>query len=413
MKKNLRRNYASVAYSLVCALVLIFSVHTVLCAQTLDVARLKKVSSLSDISKDKKYAFVSTYEGKLYTLTATVKSSNSIEALCLTDSPESFSESNLFQFSAINTSKKTASIKNCGNGTNLINNENASSSNNSLKYGSAKGNWSETFYFNEKTDGFCVSYDNLGEFNIAYNSDAALFKFYSSSSYPIAYLYEYDEANTVGSITILTDEGYGTYYLDKDFVMPDGLKGATVSDANETSGELSIDWKYTAGLTVPANTALLVYGTKGTTYTLEAPTEAASVSARSTTEETNLLRGSVTDEVTTAPGEASADDYYFYQMYYVTKLNEGQKQLGFFWGAEQGGTFTNGANKAYLALPRASSVSIRGFALPSANDGTSAIHPVMENKTQTPSVYTLSGKRCDGANLPKGIYIINGKKTVR
>lgn len=411
MKKILRRNYASVAYSLVCALAFIFSAHTVLCAQTLDVARLKKVSSLSDISKDKKYAFVSTYEGKIYTLTATVKNSNSIEALCLTDSPESFSELNLFQFTTINTSKKTAYIKNCGTGANLINNE--KSSNNSLKYGSATAKWSETFYFNEKTDGLCVSYDNLGEFNVAYNSDDALFKFYSSSSYPIAYLYEYDETNTVGCITILTDEGYGTYYLDKDFVMPEGLKGATISDANETSGELSIDWKYTAGSTVPANTALLVYGTKGTTYTLEAPTETSSVSVRSTTEETNLLRGSVTDEVTSAPGDASADDYYFYQMYYVTKLNEGQKQLGFFWGAEQGGTFTNGAHKAYLALPRASSMSIKGFALPSVDDGTSAIHPVMENRSQAPSVYTLSGKRCDGANLPKGIYIINGKKTIR
>ncbi len=408
MKKNLRRNYASVAYSLVCALVLIFSVHTVLCAQTLDVARLKKVSSLSDISKDKKYAFVSTYEGKLYTLTATVKSSNSIEALCLTDSPESFSESNLFQFVSINTSKKTASIKNCGNGLNLIHRR----TNDLRYYKSSLPKWYETFSLNEKADGISASHDDNADCNIAYSGDNT-FKIYSSTGYPIAYLYEYDETNIVGSITILTDEGYGTYYLDKDFVMPDGLKGATVSDANETSGELSIDWKYTAGSTVPANTALLVYGTKGTTYTLEAPTEAASVSARSTTEETNLLRGSVTDEVTTAPDDASVDDYYFYQMYYVTKLNEGQKQLGFFWGAEQGGTFTNGANKAYLALPRASSVSIRGFALPSVNDGTSAIHPVMENKTRPLSVYTLSGKRCDGANLPKGIYIINGKKTIR
>lgn len=408
MKKILRRNYASVAYSLVCALAFIFSAHTVLCAQTLDVARLKKVSSLSDISKDKKYAFVSTYEGKLYTLTATVKNSNSIEALCLTDSPESFSETNLFQFSAINTSKKTASIKNCGNGLNLIHKR----TNDLRYYKSSLTSWKETFSLNEKADGISACHDEDVAYNIAYSGGNS-FKFYSSSGYAIAYLYEYDETNTVGSITILTDEGYGTYYLDKDFVMPEGLKGATISDANETSGELSIDWKYAAGSTVPANTALLVYGTKGTTYTLEAPTETSSVSVRSTTEETNLLRGSVTDEVTSAPGDASADDYYFYQMYYVTKLNEGQKQLGFFWGAEQGGTFTNGAHKAYLALPRASSMSIKGFALPSVDDGTSAIHPVMENRSQAPSVYTLSGKRCDGAILPKGIYIINGKKTIR
>ncbi len=403
-----KRNNTSVASFLACVLILCISVHTALRAQTLDVARLKKVSSLSDISSDKKYAFVSTYEGKLYTLTATEKSSNSIVALCLTDSPESFTESNLFQFSSINTSKKTASIKNCGNGLNLIHKR----TNDLRYYKSSLTKWYKTFSLNEKADGISASHDDNVDCNIAYSGDNT-FKIYSSDRYPIAYLYEYDESNTVGSITILTDEGYGTYYLDKDFVMPEGLKGATVSDANETSGELSIDWKYTPGTTVPANTALLVYGTKGTTYTLEAPTEAASISARSTAEETNLLRGSVTDEVTTAPGEASADDYYFYQMYYVTKLNEGQKQLGFFWGAEQGGTFTNGAHKAYLALPRASSVSIKGFALPSVDDGTSAIRPVMEDKTQSPSVYTLSGKRCNGENLPKGIYIINGKKAIR
>lgn len=408
MKMNSQnRNYASVALLLVCVLTLFFSAHTVLCAQTLDVARLKKVSSSSDISKDKKYAFVSTYEGKLYTLTATANTS-SIVALCLTDSPESFSESNLFQLT-YKASTRAATIKNCGTNMNLLNNGDSS---NALKYGSAKPKWPETFYLNEKSDGISVSRDGIDTYYIGYSGDNS-FKIYSSDRYPIAYLYEYDESNTVGSITILTDEGYGTYYLDKDFVMPEGLKGATVSDANETSGELSIDWKYTPGSTVPANTALLVYGTKGTTYTLEAPTEAASVSARSTSEETNLLRGSVTDEVTSAPGEASVDDYYFYQMYYVTKLNEGQKQLGFFWGAEQGGTFTNGAHKAYLALPRASSVSIKGFALPSVDDGTSAIHPVLDNKTQTSSVYTLSGKRCNGENLPKGIYIINGKKTIR
>lgn len=408
MKMNSRnRNYASVALLLVCVLTLFFSAHMVICAQTLDVARLKKVISLSDISKDKKYAFVSTYEGKLYTLTATANTS-SIVALCLTDSPESFSESNLFQLT-YKASTRAATIKNCGTNTNLLNNGDSS---NALKYGSANTKWPETFYLNEKSDGISASRDRIDTYYIGYSGDNS-FKIYSSDRYPIAYLYEYDESNTVGSITILTDEGYGTYYLDKDFVMPEGLKGATVSDANETSGELSIDWKYTPGSTVPANTALLVYGTKGTTYTLEAPTEAASVSARSTSEETNLLRGSVTDEVTTAPGEASVDDYYFYQMYYVTKLNEGQKQLGFFWGAEQGGTFTNGAHKAYLALPRASSVSIKGFALPSVDDGTSAIHPVLDNKTQTPSVYTLSGKRCNGENLPKGVYIINGKKTIR
>ncbi len=399
------------ALALLCALAFFFAANATFFAQTLDVNRLKKVASLSDLSKDKKYAFISvTDDNKMYTLTSTEKN-NSIEALCLTDSPEGFSESNLFQFSTLNltTSKKTASFKNCETKDCLLYNQ----SSNGMKYGSGNKTWSETFYLYENADGVRACYIESGGYRIAYSAEYNAFKIYSMDKYPIAYLYEYDESNTVGCITILTDEGYGTYYLDKDFVMPEGLKGATVSSANKTSGELDIDWKYTAGSTVPANTALLVYGTKCTTYTLEAPAEAASVSVRSTETETNLLRGSVADELTTAPDGASADDYYFYQMYYVTKLNEGQKQLGFFWGAEQGGTFTNGANKAYLALPRASSVSVKGFALPAMDDNVSAISPVRTNKVQTPTIYTLSGKRCQGQNLPKGIYIVNGKKSIR
>lgn len=412
-KKFRNRHFASFASAFVCVLMLLFVSNAPLRAQSLDVKCLKKVTSLADISTNKKYAFVSTTsDGKLYTMTSTV-SKDGIVALCLTDSPESFSDSCLFKLS-YTKSTRVAKITNCGTNKKLINHGDAS---NSLDYGSATKKWSYEFYLNVKTDGISASRDKGGTYNIGYsNNNNAIFKIYlTASMYPFAYLYEYDESNnTIGSITILTDEGYGTYYLDKDFVMPNGLKGATVSSANKESGELNIDWKYTAGSTVPANTALLVYGTKGTTYTLEAPTETATVSARSTEDDVNLLRGSVAEEETSAPEGASADDYYFYQMYYVTKLNEGQKQLGFFWGAEQGGTFTNGANKAYLALPRVSSVSIKGFALPSIDDNVSAITPIktQEVNAQSPSVYTLSGKRCNGQNLPKGIYIVNGKKTI-
>ncbi len=417
-KKFRNRHFASFASVFVSVLMLLFVSNDPLRAQSLDVKRLKKVTSLADISTNKKYAFVSTTsDGKLYTMTSTM-SNNGIVALCLTDSPESFSESSLFQLSyTVKTSK--ANFTNCATNTKLNHNAKLASNNNSLEIGIAKSsNWSYDFYLNEKTDGISTSNDkdNAGAYVGYCNSSVNIFKIYKTTKdYPIAYLYEYDESNnTIGSITILTDEGYGTYYLDKDFVMPNGLKGATVSSANKESGELNIDWKYTAGSTVPANTALLVYGTKGTTYTLEAPTETATVSARSTEDDVNLLRGSVAEEETSAPEGASADDYYFYQMYYVTKLNEGQKQLGFFWGAEQGGTFTNGANKAYLALPRVSSVSIKGFALPSIDDNVSAITPIktQEGNAQSPSVYTLSGKRCNGQNLPKGIYIVNGKKTI-
>lgn len=401
---------------LLCTLALFFAHIALLCAQTLETSRLKAVTALSDISKDKKYAFISFYNDKQYTLTAETKSNTAVMPLCLTDNPSEFSNSNLFSFTLKGKadSQYNVNITNLGTKQQLAWN----SSSYNLTYTSSN-KWKDEFYLlkDEDANGIYVQTGEKGGNDLRYSVSTSTFKMYSSSAetYPRAYLYEYDESNTVGSLTILTNEGYGTYYLDKDFVMPDGLKGALISNANEASGELEINWKYTPGTTVPANTALLVYGTKGTTYALEAPTTSATVSVRSTEEEANLLRGSVKEELTTAPDGQDAANCYFYQMYYVTKLNEGQKQLGFFWGAEQGGTFTNGANKAYLVLPKASTVSIKGFTLP-FGDNTSSIAPVTDNVNKSSTIYTLSGKPYKTnatKNLPKGVYIINGKKVIR
>ena len=113
----------------------------------------------------------------------------------------------------------------------------------------------------------------------------------------------------------------------------------------------------------------------------------------------NLLHGSV-NESTTEVG----DGYLYYKL-----ANDSSKGIGFYWGATDGGAFTNGANKAYLALPASSlNTKMRGFSL--SDDNATAIKAIDNVTISNNKVYDLTGREVK--NPVKGIYIINGKKTI-
>ena len=74
-------------------------------------------------------------------------------------------------------------------------------------------------------------------------------------------------------------------------------------------------------------------------------------------------------------------------------------------------TITLGANKAYLETP-ASGGSVKGFVLNLGDlDGIQRNEEVSKN---IESIYNLAGQKMNrnmfNGKLPKGIYIINGKK---
>lgn len=238
------------------------------------------------------------------------------------------------------------------------------------------------------------------------------------------------EKSPVGTISIVAPEGYGTYYTDKSFIMPKGVDGAIVSDISD-DGKLQINWKYPAGTTVPANTGLLVYASqKGSYQCYEAGSSDNGGSngssdlsgnaangigqtnnevAGSAAQETNYLRGTI--EKIQVPEDASS--YRFYQLTYG--LVENVRTIGFFYASEDGGTFINGANKAYLAIPRSMS-SVSSLYSLSHNLGTTGID---QSLTETMhdhapcTIYSITGQRLtatDSRQLPKGVYIIKGKK---
>ena len=265
--------------------------------------------------------------------------------------------------------------------------------------------------FSCKADEEGIYLENNNTRFISPTSDFKICKLYQGDYK--AYIYKYNtQPQSIGTIEINTDEGYGTIYDDKPFIMPNGLVGYTVSEPNSETKDLTLNPTYKSGDIVPAQTALLVKGTKGNTYPYYAPKQNLDILSRTTTSSTdNLLCGTVTDALTTGPHESQS--YLFYKLYYLTDTETQSKKLGFFWGAEGGQPFKNKAYKAYLALPQTMAPNIRGFVLP--HDNVTDIKPIIQDKAhQKKGIYNLNGIKVNQnttKGLPTGIYIIDGKTT--
>ena len=211
--------------------------------------------------------------------------------------------------------------------------------------------------------------------------------------------YEFDQDNQLVSLTLATPitinaactdgngDYYGTFYTDRAYVMDDMLEGYIVDvDAN---GKLVVDKAYEGGDVVPANTPLLIYALADGDYEVAYTTETGTDWS-----DDNGLKGTLT-----ASDETEGDDCLFY------RLSVHNGDVGFYWGAANGGKFTPGANKAYLAVPTSVANLVKSFSL---TDLTDAISEVTTEKQQTSEAYNLMGQRVQ--RTQKGIVIVNGKK---
>ena len=190
--------------------------------------------------------------------------------------------------------------------------------------------------------------------------------------------------------------GYGTFYTDGNFVMPSGLEGAVVRGVRN-GDRLNIDYCYAAGDVVPARTGLLLRGAQGRYQVVYTDKAAKPVDGE------NFLKGSVEAALT------EGDDCDFYKLSYNS---ENAGELGFYYGAEDGAPFMNGAYKAYLALPRSLNVRSLGFSLDAGTSSGIVLAPTTGGMSV---IHELGGRRLYGAspkNLGKGIYIIDGKKVI-
>lgn len=213
--------------------------------------------------------------------------------------------------------------------------------------------------------------------------------------------------------------GYATAYTAFPYVMPASADGYIVTETEE-GATIKAKNKYPAGTEVPANAPLLIKNSEAG-VTLNPVVLGKTVEAYPYAEE-NLLHGTrlESDGVTTdVDGTGTkTDDYYYYKLSY--KLEAGNPvadSYGFYRGKADGSAFVMKNNlTAYLALPRSSSlvnnlrISIDNEDGPATSIQTNRLPA--DNMPQ--SVYTLSGVRVNAAGnrLPKGIYIVNGKKVV-
>lgn len=223
---------------------------------------------------------------------------------------------------------------------------------------------------------------------LKYNSTSSLFSCYASGQDDVQ-LYVRTTPFT------LTTAQYGTYFTTDAFVMPEGVTGYTITDKDGEN--LTLNEAYTAGTTVPASTALVL---KATDELTESKTfNAVVVNSTETAPTDNLLHGTVEAAETNVEG---ATAYY--------KLANGDKGLGFYYGAENGGAFTNGAHKAYLAV-KGNLSQMKGFSFDGMTTGINQISTAKANDNA--HIYDLNGRRIKSLGAAqKGIYIVGGKKVI-
>lgn len=255
---------------------------------------------------------------------------------------------------------------------------------------------------------------------------------YTSPRYAV---YKYDTTNNAPSFLYkktfdlsvnANTAGYATAYTTFPYVMPTGADGYIVTETEE-GATIKAKNKYPAGTEVPAYAPLLIKNSEaGVTLnpvvlgkTVEAYNYVASNEEAVAAGNVNLLYGTRLESDGVTTDVDGTDNYYYYKLSY--KLDAEKKPVagsyGFYRGNADGSAFAmKNTLTAYLALPK-SSGQVNSLRISIDNEegtttGIQANRIPADNMPQ--SIYTLSGVRVNaaGSSLPKGIYIVNGKKVV-
>ena len=206
------------------------------------------------------------------------------------------------------------------------------------------------------------------------------------------YIVETEDPLEATTVTLAAE--YGTFCSAKalDFTDVEGVKAYIASVFDTETGELTL----TRVKKVKARTGLVLRGTPGQTYEIPEGT--------GTTVVANLLVG-VTEDTELSPTDGNFTNF-------IMARNDAGN-IGFF---RVGGTSTLKGGKAYLQLPSDElSSEVKGFRMlfddGDMSDNVETIHNEQFTiHNEAGAVYDLQGRRV--AKPTKGIYIVNGKKTV-
>lgn len=193
-----------------------------------------------------------------------------------------------------------------------------------------------------------------------------------------------------------------TFWSEDYVVSAVGVEAGTLykfdNDEAFDQGTVEIESESVKGYYVPANTGVLVYSIDevASYYTVTGVTPSNDVAA------VNML---VPTTSTTCP--VVAGDNLYYKLAYGDAT--AKKNLGFWWGAEDGSSnFNVKAGGAVLVVP-ASAGSVRGFSF--GGEDTTGIENLMGANEAQGAIYNLQGVRMQ--KLVRGVNIIDGRKVLR
>lgn len=215
---------------------------------------------------------------------------------------------------------------------------------------------------------------------------------------------------TSKNLTFVAHEGkdyYATFSNAKVVFMPATVVPmAVVVDATGKISEKDVFTHVTAtigaksvdGYYIPAETGVLLWTEKTSVEYYTVDNYAVDALAANA----NMLKPSVT-----AGAFVPEKDYLYYKLAYGDWTDK--TQLGFYWGADNGGAFYVKAGTAYLAVHKTNAAGAKGFTL---NGEATGIEGVNANVENVKAIYNLNGQRVASMAKP-GLYIVNGKKVVR
>ncbi len=242
-----------------------------------------------------------------------------------------------------------------------------------------------------KTDVADMDWDYIGQHCALYvpAGSATIYKGSATWTYWDSFWYVLEP----GTVTI-GEDGFATYYNWYGYNLPEGMTAYAVTGVENSTVKLAVAYQTCAE--VAKSTGVVLKGEANKTYTFELLPFATAEAP-----EDNLLKG-VHEQGTVS---AEDGDYNFY------KLAKGDSGLGFYWGATDGGVFELAANEAYLPLQKSESGETKFLSI-SNTTGIATIKTTDVNTND--EIYSIAGmkQKKDKFSLPKGLYIINGKKTI-
>ena len=200
---------------------------------------------------------------------------------------------------------------------------------------------------------------------------------------------------STASIPLNNIEGYGVFYVKHAYVLPETLQAGIVTAADDNV--IKVNYCYAPGDTIPAFTPVVVKSGHRGSFTYHA------VLSEERPPMGNCLRVDTDENGYTYAGEG---DYW----YYGFDDDGNRENYGMYWQKEQGAAFKLKARTAYIAVPVGKG-KLSGYPF---NAAVTGIENVFNNDKVNAAqpIYTISGVRVEGSlqHLPKGIYIVGGKK---